>query len=73
MSPTVDKTSATVDSSEMGAPRAEYPRPILVRDQWQSLNGCWSFRVDPDNRGLTDHWFKAPWDDARTIAVPFSM
>ena len=73
MSPTVDKTPATPDSSEMGAPRAEYPRPILVRDQWQSLNGFWSFRVDPDNRGLTDHWFKAPWDDARTIAVPFSM
>ena len=54
-------------------PRAEYPRPILVRDQWQSLNGHWLFRVDPDNRGLGEAWFDGPWTDAQTITVPFSM
>ena len=54
-------------------PRAEYPRPILVRDQWQSLNGHWLFRVDPDDRGLTDAWFDGSWTDAQTITVPFSM
>ena len=57
MSRKVDKTLPTPDSSEPFTPRAEYPRPILVRDQWKSLNGHWLFRVDPDNRGLTDAWF----------------
>jgi len=73
MFPKVDKTSPTPDSSEPFTPRAEYPRPILVRDQWQSLNGHWLFRVDPDDRGLTDAWFDGPWTDAQTIMVPFSM
>ena len=73
MSPRVDKTPPTSDSSEACLPRPEYPRPILARDDWQSLNGRWSFRVDEDNRGLADHWFKAAWDDAGTIIVPFSM
>lgn len=73
MPPTVDTNPPTTDLSEPYTPRAEYPRPILVRDQWQSLNGPWLFRVDLDNRGLIDHWFRAPWDDAQTITVPFSM
>ena len=73
MFPKVDKTSPTPDLSEPFTPRAEYPRPILARDDWQSLNGRWSFRVDEDNRGLADHWFKAAWDHAGTIIVPFSM
>ena len=54
MSPKEDKTSPKPDSSEPFTPRDEYPRPILVRDQWKSLNGHWQFRVDPDNRGLSD-------------------
>ena len=73
MSPKVDKTSPTPDSSEQFTPRAEYPRPILVRDEWQSLNGPWLFRLDPDNRGLSDTWFDEQWTDAQTITVPFSM
>ena len=73
MSLTVDNTPPTPEASEPFTPRAEYPRPILVRNQWQSLNGPWSFRVDPDNRGLTDAWFDGPWTDAQTITVPFSM
>ena len=72
MFPKVDKTSPTPDLSEPLTPRAEYPRPILVRDQWQSLNGHWLFRVDPDNRGLTDAWFDGSWTDGQTITVPFS-
>jgi beta-galactosidase/beta-glucuronidase len=73
MSLTVDNTPQTPEASEPFTPRAEYPRPILVRDQWQSLNGHWLFRVDPDDRGLTDAWFDGPWTDAQTITVPFSM
>jgi len=46
-----------------------YPRPQLVRDNWQSLNGQWEFAFDDDVQ------FKAPsdpivWD--RTITVPFA-
>ena len=73
MSLTVENTPPTPEASEPFTPRAEYPRPILVRDQWQSLNGSWLFRVDPGNRGLTDAWFDGPWTDAQTITVPFSM
>ena len=73
MSLMVDNTPPTPEASEPFTPRAEYPRPILVRDQWQSLNGSWLFRVDPGNRGLTDAWFDGPWTDAQTITVPFSM
>jgi hypothetical protein len=29
------------------APLPEYPRPQLVRDAWQNLNGRWSFAILP--------------------------
>ena len=73
MSPTVDTTPPTAGLSESVTLRPEYPRPILVRDGWHSLNGAWLFRVDPDNRGLTETWFDGSWTDAQTITVPFSM
>jgi hypothetical protein len=73
MSPTVDTTPPTAGLSESVTLRPEYPRPILVRDGWHSLNGPWLFRVDPDNRGLTETWFDGSWTDAQTITVPFSM
>ncbi len=46
-----------------------YPRPQLVRADWQSLNGQWDFAFDDDAQ------FNAPsdpiaWD--RTITVPFA-
>jgi len=73
MSLTVDTTPPTAGKSESFTPRAEYPRPVLVRDQWQSLNGHWLFSVDPDSWVLTDAWFDGQWADAQTITVPFSM
>ena len=46
----------------------EYPRPLLHRDSWASLNGRWDFALDADAR------LRSPgdvtWDDI--ILVPFS-
>ena len=33
-------------------PRPEHPRPQLVREDWQSLNGPWEFEVDAGDSGL---------------------
>jgi beta-galactosidase/beta-glucuronidase len=56
-------------------PRAsdDYPRPMLVRDRWRSLDGEWQFGYDDDDRGVADGWYApdhaAPFD--RVITVPF--
>ena len=47
----------------------EYPRPQLVRDQWQSLDGEWEFEFDDQHR------YCLPSDDipwSRRINVPFA-
>ena len=31
-------------------PRAEYPRPQLVRNEWLNLNGTWEYMTD---RGMS--------------------
>ncbi|KAI9772788.1 MAG: hypothetical protein M1839_002289 [Geoglossum umbratile] len=38
--------------------RAEYPRPIMRRERWSSLNGLWHFGFDDDNIGLAADWHK---------------
>src|SRR5690606_23736085 len=53
-------------------PRAEYPRPDLVRDgRWFTLNGEWEFLPD-DNLGFdeADDLPTPPW--AHQIVVPFA-
>jgi len=45
-----------------------YPRPLLQRDQWTSLDGLWDFALDTEGRWtLPGH---VTWD--RTIEVPFA-
>ena len=35
----------------------EYPRPTLVRPQWQCLNGLWNYRVTPATEtSRSDSW-----------------
>ncbi|MCC6070002.1 glycoside hydrolase family 2 protein [Massilia sp. GCM10020059] len=46
-----------------------YPRPQLVRDNWTSLNGTWSFAFDDDHR------YHLPTDEiewTHQITVPFA-
>ena len=55
-------------ASEDAAAVSEYPRPLLRRKRWISLNGPWSFAIDPE-ASLSDPE-RVPWD--QVIEVPFS-
>ena len=48
----------------------EYPRPQMVRNNWQNLNGLWNYAVvtAQDNQDQT-----APTDWAGKILVPFCL
>jgi DNA-binding LacI/PurR family transcriptional regulator len=38
-------------SGDPDQPRAEYPRPQFVRQQWMCLNGAWEFEIDQGDSG----------------------
>jgi beta-galactosidase len=46
--------------------------PVLrhSRERRVSLDGDWGFRLDPDDRGLTEHWFLNPGLMTERITVP---
>ena len=54
--------------------RNEYPRPQMVRDNWQNLNGVWDFQFDFGASGeerklyLTENFYGG---DVKKINVPF--
>lgn len=50
-----------------------YPRPMMCRTQWSSLDGGWDFTHDDADEGLTARWFDRPDVDPfdRTIQVPY--
>ena len=45
---------------------AEYPRPQMVRDTWQNLNGLWDYAITGKDAGKPDKW------DGQ-ILVPFPI
>jgi beta-galactosidase/beta-glucuronidase len=54
-------------------PSAGYPRPQLVRADYESLDGPWGFAIDSEGAGMRERWFDAPGAGAfsREIVVPF--
>ena len=57
--------------SESSTPRADYPRPQLVRASWTCLNGTWQFaRAGQTPQTQWDTPSAVPWHE--TITVPFA-
>ncbi len=55
-----------------GTPRPEHPRPDLMREAWQNLNGSWDFAFDDDDRGLVEKWQRKE-SFAGKIVVPYPV
>ena len=51
-------------------PRAEYPRPQMVRESWRNLNGSWDFEIDHGVTGRDRGLIQADSLSGR-ITVPF--
>ena len=54
----------------MASLRNEYPRPQLVREDWQCLNGKWGFYIDNGRSGM-DRNYAVNGDFPMEINVPF--
>jgi beta-galactosidase/beta-glucuronidase len=48
-----------------------YPRPMMCREEWSSLDGTWEFAFDDADRGLAERWFGKTKGLADRIEVPF--
>ena len=48
-----------------------YPRPQLVREAWEDLNGVWDFAFDDANEGAAAHW-QDSFPTGTRIVVPFA-
>ncbi|MFC5651821.1 glycoside hydrolase family 2 protein [Paenibacillus solisilvae] len=55
----------------MSIPRPEYPRPQLVRSQWQNLNGEWEFEIDHGKSGKARDYHNPKHELNQRILVPF--
>ncbi|MFC3199067.1 glycoside hydrolase family 2 protein [Parapedobacter deserti] len=59
--------SSWVENMDPAKPLPEYPRPHLVRDGWQNLNGLWEYAIVPGKLGT------APSDYEGQILVPYAV
>jgi beta-galactosidase/beta-glucuronidase len=49
----------------------EYPRPQMVRENWQNLNGTWQYAIKSNTSKLSDVDWSENWSGQ--ITVPFSL
>ena len=54
------------DQMEVTNVLKEYPRPLMVREQWKNLNGLWDYAI-------TEKGNPAPTDFGGNILVPFAV
>lgn len=59
-----------VSLGALALPRAEYPRPQLERQDWQNLNGEWTYEFDFGKSGMDRRLFDSKGFDKK-ITVPF--
>lgn len=61
-----------MNNNTTSIPRAEYPRPAVLRaaDTWQNLNGKWQFETDLSDSGMDRALWTKPVLDGEII-VPF--
>ena len=52
-------------------PRSEHPNPLVMRADWQTLNGRWEFEFDDNNRGLAERWYETRKAFSKNIVVPY--
>ncbi len=65
--------SVLAGQAQSGAdiPLPEHPRPDFERREWLNLNGPWSFRFDPEDKGMKDNWQTGKEPFPLSILVPF--
>jgi beta-galactosidase/beta-glucuronidase len=54
------------DDVDPQLPHPEYPRPQMVREGWQNLNGIWRYAITPDTAGMPESF-------PGKILVPFPI
>lgn len=60
-------TSPWAEQVNPAAPLPKYPRPQMVRENWQNLNGLWEYAVTPKQQATPPASFKGK------ILVPFAI
>lgn len=65
--------SAQTNAPAGAVPRAEHPRPDLMRADWLTLNGPWQFEFDDQDRGLAERWHAGTKPFSKTIQVPYAF
>ena len=63
------RNPSVISEESSSPPRAEYPRPQLMRPAWRNLNGLWEFSFDDRGEGLREGWPEQPLSGE--IVVPF--
>jgi beta-galactosidase/beta-glucuronidase len=67
----LDRSHQEVKHVKATTQDGSYPRPMMCREQWTSLDGTWEFAADDADRGLSERWAARPESLPDRIEVPF--